>query len=50
MNTPVARELAETHLLLQDVRQSFEAIKLWFKKYAERKLDSIEEELIHDSL
>src|SRR5262245_48763117 len=34
LNTATETELAETLLLLQDTRQSYMAMKLWFQKYA----------------
>ena len=52
LTTPIARELSEYTLLKNDLIQSFEALELWFNKYAGRKKDDMtnEERLIALSL
>lgn len=52
VDSPTATELGETLLLLHDTRQSFEAMKLWFSKYAPvaGEQRASEDDLIADAL
>lgn len=50
LKSPLAHELAETVLLLDDVRHSFGAMSLWFQKYTPRDGMSKAEDIIADSL
>jgi hypothetical protein len=52
VGSPTAIELGETLILLQDTRQSFAAMKLWFRKYVPEgdTEPAGEDELIADAL
>lgn len=52
INSPTANEVGETLLLLNDTRKCFQAMKLWFRKYAPVTGEQLtaENDLIADAL